>query len=70
MFVSFRLFGCKANCNVQFLKLHCLTLLRTGVTHNIPLLRDILTERRFVEGDINTKYLPEVTVSFYLNLYQ
>jgi hypothetical protein len=33
-------------------------------------LRDILTERRFVEGDINTKYLPEVTVSFYLNLYQ
>ncbi|EFX88799.1 hypothetical protein DAPPUDRAFT_187192 [Daphnia pulex] len=31
-----------------------------GVTHNIPLLRDILTERRFVEGDINTKYLPEV----------
>lgn len=31
-----------------------------GVTHNIPLLRDILTERRFVAGDINTKYLPEV----------
>ena len=32
----------------------------TGVTHNIPLLRDILTEKRFVEGDISTNYLPEV----------
>jgi len=31
-----------------------------GVTHNIPLLRDILTEERFIKGDINTKYLPEV----------
>ena len=31
-----------------------------GVTHNIPLLRDILTEKRFVEGDITTNYLPEV----------
>lgn len=28
-----------------------------GVTHNIALLRDILTEPKFVEGDINTKYL-------------
>ncbi|XP_076453937.1 propionyl-CoA carboxylase alpha chain, mitochondrial-like [Babylonia areolata] len=31
-----------------------------GVTHNIPLLRDVLTEERFVKGDINTNYLPEV----------
>ncbi|KAG5872425.1 hypothetical protein JTB14_008891 [Gonioctena quinquepunctata] len=31
-----------------------------GVTHNIPLLRDILTEKRFNEGDISTNYLPEV----------
>ncbi|KAK9879381.1 hypothetical protein WA026_006452 [Henosepilachna vigintioctopunctata] len=31
-----------------------------GVTHNIPLLRDILTERRFLEGDISTNYLNEV----------
>ncbi|XP_043212234.1 propionyl-CoA carboxylase alpha chain, mitochondrial-like, partial [Amphibalanus amphitrite] len=31
-----------------------------GVTHNIPLLRDILTEPRFVSGDITTNYLPEV----------
>lgn len=33
-----------------------------GVTHNIPLLRDILTEERFIKGDINTKYLPEVGI--------
>ncbi|BFZ00362.1 hypothetical protein BsWGS_03400 [Bradybaena similaris] len=31
-----------------------------GVTHNIPLLRDIITEGRFVRGDISTNYLPEV----------
>ncbi|XP_047496605.1 propionyl-CoA carboxylase alpha chain, mitochondrial-like [Penaeus chinensis] len=31
-----------------------------GVTHNIPLLRDILTEERFVSGNISTNYLPEV----------
>lgn len=30
-----------------------------GVTHNIPLLRDIITEPRFVSGDISTKYLTE-----------
>ena len=30
------------------------------MTNNIPLLRDIITEKRFVEGDISTKYLPEV----------
>ncbi|VEN39020.1 unnamed protein product [Callosobruchus maculatus] len=31
-----------------------------GVTHNIPLLRDILTEERFNKGDISTNYLPQV----------
>ena len=30
-----------------------------GVTHNIPLLRDIITEKRFVSGNISTKYLME-----------
>jgi propionyl-CoA carboxylase alpha chain len=30
-----------------------------GVTHNIPLLRDIITENRFVSGNISTKYLME-----------
>ncbi|XP_015923066.1 propionyl-CoA carboxylase alpha chain, mitochondrial [Parasteatoda tepidariorum] len=31
-----------------------------GVSHNIPLLRDIMTENKFVEGNISTKYLNEV----------
>ncbi|ESO05820.1 hypothetical protein HELRODRAFT_188188 [Helobdella robusta] len=31
-----------------------------GVKHNIPLLRDVVTEERFVKGDISTKYLFEV----------
>jgi len=31
-----------------------------GVTHNIPLLRDIITEKTFVSGDITTKYLQDV----------
>ncbi|XP_052783951.1 propionyl-CoA carboxylase alpha chain, mitochondrial-like [Mya arenaria] len=31
-----------------------------GVTHNIPLLRDIITEKTFVAGDITTKYLQTV----------
>ncbi|KDR10693.1 propionyl-CoA carboxylase alpha chain, mitochondrial-like [Zootermopsis nevadensis] len=31
-----------------------------GVTHNIPLLRDILTEKKFVNGNISTNYLSEV----------
>ena len=35
-------------------------IISLGVTHNIPLLRDIMTEDRFVRGDISTKYLPEV----------
>jgi len=31
-----------------------------GVTHNISLLRDIITESKFVEGQVTTNYLPEV----------
>uniref|UniRef100_A0A1A8BXB5 propionyl-CoA carboxylase n=1 Tax=Nothobranchius kadleci TaxID=1051664 RepID=A0A1A8BXB5_NOTKA len=31
-----------------------------GVTHNIPLLREIITHPRFVSGDISTNFLPEV----------
>ena len=31
-----------------------------GVTHNIPLLRDILTEPTFLSGTFTTNYLPEV----------
>jgi propionyl-CoA carboxylase alpha chain len=31
-----------------------------GVTNNIPLLRDIITEEHFVKGDISTKYLQKI----------
>ena len=31
-----------------------------GVTHNIPLLKDVIEEARFREGNISTKYLEEV----------
>lgn len=31
-----------------------------GVTNNIPLLRDIVTEENFVKGDISTKYLTKI----------
>ncbi|XP_069103441.1 propionyl-CoA carboxylase alpha chain, mitochondrial-like [Argopecten irradians] len=31
-----------------------------GVTHNIPLLRDICTEESFITGDISTDYLPKI----------
>lgn len=31
-----------------------------GVTNNIPLLRDILTEENFVKGNISTNYLPRI----------
>ena len=30
-----------------------------GVTHNIPLLRDVLTEKVFNSGVFTTNYLPE-----------
>lgn len=33
-----------------------------GLTHNIPLLRDILTEPNFVAGNLNTNYLPMIYV--------
>ncbi|XP_078402183.1 propionyl-CoA carboxylase alpha chain, mitochondrial isoform X2 [Cetorhinus maximus] len=31
-----------------------------GVTHNIPLLREVIIHPRFVKGDITTNFLPEV----------
>ena len=31
-----------------------------GVTNNISLLRDIITEKNFVEGNISTKYLTQI----------
>jgi len=40
-------------------RVRCFSVLVVGVTHNVPLLRDVITEQRFVSGDVNTKYLPE-----------
>jgi propionyl-CoA carboxylase alpha chain len=31
-----------------------------GVTNNISLLRDIITEKNFVDGNISTKYLTQI----------
>ncbi|XP_068124094.1 propionyl-CoA carboxylase alpha chain, mitochondrial [Hyperolius riggenbachi] len=31
-----------------------------GVTHNIPLLREVITHPLFIKGDITTKFLPDV----------
>lgn len=33
-----------------------------GLTHNIPLLRDILTEKNFIDGNLTTNYLPSIYV--------
>ncbi|KAJ1116366.1 hypothetical protein NDU88_004581 [Pleurodeles waltl] len=31
-----------------------------GVTHNVPLLREVITNPLFIEGNITTKFLPDV----------
>jgi propionyl-CoA carboxylase alpha chain len=33
--------------------------LSPGVKNNIPLLRDIIQQPKFISGDISTKFLPE-----------
>ena len=38
--------------------------LAAGVTHNIPLLRDVLTEKTFNSGVFTTSYLPVSSVEF------
>ncbi len=30
-----------------------------GVTHNIPLLRDILTKKSFIDGTLSTNFIKE-----------
>ena len=47
-------------CNCMYIFLRYVFSSLSGVTHNIPLLRDICTESRFVEGNISTNYLPTV----------
>ena len=32
----------------------------TGINHNIPVLRDIITQSKFIAGDINTNFIKEV----------
>lgn len=39
---------------------HVIISFSSGVTHNIPLLREIITHPRFISGDISTNFLPEV----------
>lgn len=35
-------------------------IILAGVTHNIPVLRDIITHPRFISGDISTNFIQEV----------
>lgn len=37
-----------------------LFFLFSGVAHNISLLREVIIHPHFVQGDISTKFLPEV----------
>jgi propionyl-CoA carboxylase alpha chain len=37
----------------------CDGIIILGVTHNIPLLRDVISDPRFVRGDLTTGYLKE-----------
>lgn len=37
-----------------------INILFSGVTHNIALLREVIKHPRFIQGDISTKFLPEV----------
>ena len=41
----------------------------SGVNHNIPILRDIITQPRFVEGDITTNFMAEVYPSGFTGAY-
>uniref|UniRef100_A0A452VK31 Propionyl-CoA carboxylase alpha chain, mitochondrial n=1 Tax=Ursus maritimus TaxID=29073 RepID=A0A452VK31_URSMA len=40
-----------------------------GVTHNIALLREVIINSRFIEGDINTKFLSDVYPDGFKGLY-
>ena len=45
-----------------------LTSCYLGVTHNIPLLRDVLTEKVFNSGVFTTSYLPETYPDGFLGI--
>ena len=42
-----------------YLIIQCKTFLYLGVTHNIPLLREVIGSSRFQSGKISTKFLAE-----------
>ena len=48
------------NIYAKFVCIICFFCCMSGVTHNIPLLRDILTEENFIKGNISTNYLPQI----------
>jgi hypothetical protein len=44
-------------------------ILFVGVTHNIPLLREVIINTRFVKGDISTKFLSDVYPDGFKGMY-
>lgn len=44
-------------------------ILLIGVTHNIPLLREVIINTRFVKGDISTKFLSDVYPDGFKGMY-
>lgn len=44
-------------------------ILFLGVTHNIPLLREVIVNTRFVKGDISTKFLSDVYPDGFKGMY-
>ena len=49
------------HCCTQCEWVVCLTVCAAaGVNHNIPVLRDIITQPRFISGDITTNFISEV----------
>ena len=47
-------------CAMMIADTACALPLPTGVNHDIPVLRDILTQPKFIAGDINTNFIKEV----------
>lgn len=47
----------------------CLKSCFLGVTHNIPLLREVIVNTRFVKGDISTKFLADVYPDGFKGMY-
>jgi hypothetical protein len=50
-------------------RIFCFITVAVQLTHNIPLLRDIVDEDLFRRGDITTKYLPQTYPEGFKGLY-